>query len=141
MSFDPRQYGWVVADTNPFVHSVGQVWTRGVGAEMQHGLVVDASHGNHRAIAHGGVIMTLTECALSALASTLLGRPAKLLQLDVQFLSAGEQGEFLTVSGTTLRRSSSLVFLRGEVQADQKIVAAASGVWKTAPRPGAQSTA
>jgi len=135
---DPAADGWQRSEAGPFIATIGPMWRKGQQEGTLHGLLVDKRHGNHRTVAHGGVIMTLTEHALSVLAAEILGQgDAATLQLDVQFLSAGEQGDFLIASGTLLRRSSTLVFLRGEVRAGERLVAAANGIWKIAHPWGA----
>lgn len=136
MSFDPAADGWVPCSVGPFMTSLGTIWRKGEGEAIRFGMLAERRHGNHRDIVHGGVIMTLADFGLGSIMSELNGNNHQVtVQLDVQFLSAGEVGDFLVSEGEVLRRSSSLFFVRGTIFAlgtdPLRRVAAANGVWKT----------
>ncbi|MDX5499617.1 MAG: PaaI family thioesterase [Rhodobacterales bacterium] len=132
MTGDPASAGWLPSDAGPFSQEFGPVWQRTAPDGLSYGLLIEARHGNHMAVAYGGVVMALAEHAMAALAMQALGcRALRALQFDLQFLSPGAQGEMLIASGAVLRRSATLAFLRGEVRVGDRLVAAASGIWKT----------
>lgn len=135
MSFDPAADGWAQSTVGPFMSTLGPIWRKGTGEDIRYGLIAETRHGNHRGIVHGGVIMTLADFGLGSIMAELNGNNHQVtIQLDVQFLSAGEVGDFLVVGGQVLRRSSTLFFIRGTIGAADRLVASATGIWK-AVRP------
>jgi hypothetical protein len=48
----------------------------------------------------------------------------------MQFVTAGNLGEFIEVRPEVVRKASSLVFMRGDVMAGSRVVATATGIWK-----------
>jgi acyl-coenzyme A thioesterase PaaI-like protein len=57
------------------------------------------------------------------------------IQLDVQFVTAAEIGELLIGHSEVVRATSSLLFLRGTIAANGRMVATASGIWKRVRPP------
>ncbi len=56
------------------------------------------------------------------------------IQFEMQFLSSARIGEFIELRPEVVRRTASLVFLRGVLTADVRSVAAASGIRKRVRR-------
>jgi acyl-coenzyme A thioesterase PaaI-like protein len=58
-------------------------------------------------------------------------QPQATVQLDMQFLDAVQIGEFVECLAKVVRRTRSLVFMSGELVVGDRVVATATGVWKT----------
>ncbi|HZY21335.1 MAG TPA: hypothetical protein VFE80_02925, partial [Beijerinckiaceae bacterium] len=57
-------------------------------------------------------------------------KPVATIQFDMQFVSAGELGEFIEIAPEVVRRTASLVFMRGTLVSGERVVATCSGIWK-----------
>jgi len=58
-------------------------------------------------------------------------RPQATVQLNVQFIDAVQIGEFVEARCRVVRRTRALVFMSGELVVGDRVVATATGVWKT----------
>lgn len=132
--------GWKqVKSAGAFMDLVGPLWARreregegeGVGAAWRYGLLLTPRHLNPAGVVHGGLLETLMDHALSAIAWEAAGRvPCVSVQLDSHFLSAARAGEFIEASGLVVHRSQSMVFLRGGLCVAERQVMAAQALMK-----------
>jgi acyl-coenzyme A thioesterase PaaI-like protein len=56
--------------------------------------------------------------------------PQATIELNIRFIDAVELGEFMEIAPGIARKTRSIVFMRGTVTADGRIVATADGIWK-----------
>lgn len=98
-----------------------------IGLEAQEHLG-NAPFGN----IHGGAVMTFADMALGNGVGNAIGYDKHFVtaQLNVQFVSGGRCGEFITCSPEVVRETSSLVFVRGLIEANGRVVASADGIFK-----------
>lgn len=131
-----KSAGWTAHEVDGFTGVVGPFWTRGSGAESEIGLIAEQRHcNNHLGIVHGGVLMTFADLGLGlGVARALGGSHCATAQLQVQFVAAASIGAFITCRPELVRRSRHLVFVRGLIGADGRIVASADGIWKVLER-------
>jgi uncharacterized protein (TIGR00369 family) len=128
---DLQQVGWKQRALNGFIQTAGPLWTRKVGNLWQYGILTDASHANPANMVHGGVLTTLMDHTLSAIAWEAVGRrPCVTVQLDTQFLAPVVPGAFLKATGKVVRTSRSLVFMQGALLVDDDVVLTGSAVLK-----------
>lgn len=130
MQYDPSQDGWQPHPTGAFLTLVGPIWRRQDNGIPAFGLLAEPKHANHRGIVHGGMIMTLADYGIGMASAEIGSDSSVTVQLDVQFVSAAEIGEFIVSQHELVRRTSSLYFLRGKLLVGDRIVATASGIWK-----------
>lgn len=102
-------------------------------------LVVDDRHTNRHGVLHGGIAAMLLDNACGATASLTLDdsgrRPFLTISLNIDFVSAGRQGD-VTATGRIVGGGRSLLFVSGElVQDDGTLIATASGVFKRVNAP------
>lgn len=129
--FDPAREGWVLRSDEGFVGLVGPFWQRRDGDESNLGLLTEPKHRNRRGVVQGGVLMTLADRALGTAAWRETGhRPQATVQLDVHFVEKVAIGEFVEARCQVVRRTRSLVFMRGTLMVGSCIVATADGIWK-----------
>jgi len=124
--------GWTTIDADGFSTVVGTLWTRGAGTDLIVGFVADERHTNHHAgTVHGGALMTFADIALGVgVVKALGGTNCATAQLQLQFIAAGRTGQLITCRPEIIRQTSQLVFARGLLLADDKVVASADGIWK-----------
>ncbi|KHK91192.1 hypothetical protein LK12_09795 [Novosphingobium malaysiense] len=91
-------------------------------------------------IVHGGAMMTFADMALGCGVGHALrkgeplGDPAHsrfvTAQLQVHFVSAAQVGEFILCRPEVVRATSSMVFMRGLIEAAGRTVASVDGIFK-----------
>jgi uncharacterized protein (TIGR00369 family) len=131
--------GWQQSEAGGFTGYFGALWSRSTGDEHLVGMIVEPRHSNnHLGTVHGGVLMTLADLGLGIGVGRALGGPACVtISLQTQFVATAQIGEFLVCRPEVVRRSKSLVFVRGLICVDDRIVASSDGIWKVLePRPG-----
>jgi uncharacterized protein (TIGR00369 family) len=110
---------------------IGVPWSRREGEAWRYGLLTGDIHLNPQGVVHGGVLMSLTDHALSLLAWEAAGRaPCTTIQLNSHFLDAVRSGHFVWVEGEVTRRTRTLVFTRGTLLTRDGVVGAADGIWR-----------
>lgn len=123
--------GWEPFDGKGFVDLVGPLYCRrGEDGLRAFGFVATEKHANLIGLVHGGMLMTLADRALGVGAWDSAGGPCVTIQMDMQFLSAVKMGEFAEIAPELVRRTRSLVFLRGTVKVGERPTAMATGIWK-----------
>jgi len=102
----------------------GRVWATFAGSEQHEG---------YPDTLHGGLIAALLD---SAMTNCLFARGiiAVTARLNVRYLQPGQLGTPLDVVAALLRSSRSLHYLRGEVQQNGSVVAAATATFKDRTR-------
>lgn len=124
--------GWKRQEGTGFTRTAGPWWVRRGAHGRVLGLRVEAQHGNeHMGTVHGGVIMTLADNGLgAAVAHAIGGLHCVTISLQTQFVASARVGEFIHCEAEVVRRSRSLVFVRGLILAGDRTVASAEGIWK-----------
>jgi uncharacterized protein (TIGR00369 family) len=130
--WEPRYFGL----PDGYSALIGPLLTRRDAQGWASGVVVEAKHLNARGVVHGGLIASLADNALGMLVwETLDRKPCATVQLNVQYVAAGREGDFLVVRGEIVRATRSVVFVRGLVTAEERTIAMADGVWKRLGSP------
>ncbi len=131
MTIDPAREGWSIHRDEGFIDHVGPIWELADAESTRYGFVAQRKHANLLGVVQGGMLMTFADRALGLRAwEAAGGTPCVTVQFDMQFLSATRIGEFVELRPEVVRRTASLVFLRGMLAADSRTVASASGIWK-----------
>lgn len=80
---------------------------------------------------HGGCLLTLADTSLFIFALPLLkGAGVVTLQLDSQFVSRGRLGDAIYAEGGVVRAGASVIFVRGELKSEDRIILTYSGILK-----------
>jgi len=100
--------------------------------EFEYQAKIEEYHLNSGGITHGGYIMTLMDSGLGTAVFRLLGGEKRIatISLNVNFVAASHTGETLRGSARIIKKTRSMVFVRGELCVDDKIIATADGIWK-----------
>jgi len=124
--------GWARLPTINFSAAIGTAWMKGppgqrtVAIMAQEGIVND-----YGVVVHGGALMTFADMALGCGASDALdGGPLVTAQLAYQFAGGVKMGQLVTCEPEVVRKTSSLVFVRGLIKADGVVVGSVDGIFK-----------
>ena len=131
--------GWKLLETGGFIELVGPVYFQQNGEDIRYGFTTEARHKNRRGVVHGGVLAAFADRTLA-----MAGRrvnddlPQATIELSVRFIDAVQVGEFVASVSEVVRKTRSIIFVRGTLTVGSRIVATADGVWKVlASRPSA----
>ena len=125
--------GWRRLPTVRYTAAVGPSWMKLLDGTPIVGLEAQEHLGNDNlGIVHGGAIMTFADMALGCATAHALGGKANFVtaQMQVSFTAAAKIGEFITCQPEVVRKTSSLVFVRGLIVAGGRTVASADGMFK-----------
>ena len=139
--FDPAAHGWQPLPVGGFPAHVGPFWHRPAtssqppdepsDAPPRFAMLADARHLNIHGIVHGGMVMTFADTGLGITVWHAMGRrPCVTVQFGCQFLDAVQAGDFVELDAEILRRSSTVVFMRGTLRVGTRTTGAVEGVWK-----------
>jgi len=129
--FNPQEAGWKKLSVEGFFSTIGPLWARRAADTWEYGLQVQSQHHNGIGIAHGGMLMTLMDQAVSLIAWSAAGRiPCATIQLDTHFVAPAQAGDFIIAQAEVTRQTSSLIFLRGTLSVGGQIIMTAQGVMK-----------
>ena len=100
---------------------------------LRLGIRFASKHANSRGKAHGGMISTLADLAMgySLAFSEKPPRPFLTVNMNVDFLGHMEIGDWVEVSVVIDKKGQSMAFSRCEFETGGRIVARATGVFKT----------
>jgi uncharacterized protein (TIGR00369 family) len=124
---------WQELDTlkNPFLLLVGPLLRRRQGNKSEYAFRTTERHSNVNGVVHGGMLATFADQSLghTALQATGGCRIAT-IHLAVNFISGANVGELIQCRAEVIRKTYSLVFLRGEIYSDERTIATSEGIWK-----------
>jgi uncharacterized protein (TIGR00369 family) len=116
---------------DPFELFVGPVFERGDPPSRTFALPVDERHVNMRGIIHGGMLMTFADAAIGQAVWDFTDHaPSVTLNMQSQFLKPARAGDLIAVTPELIRKTRSLVFMRGDFKVGGETIFAATSVWK-----------
>ena len=116
---------------DPFELFVGPVYDRRSDEGRRFAFRVDERHVNLRGVLHGGMLMTFADLALGAAVWDATGNaPCVTLNMQTQFLKSAHTGDLVEVLPQLIRRTRSLVFMRGDFTVGGEVSMTASSIWK-----------
>ncbi len=100
--------------------------------EYEYRATIQDFHLNNNGITHGGFIMTLMDSGLGTSVYRSLGGDKKIatISLDVKFVAPSHKGDILVGSARIIKKTRSMVFVRGELQVEDHVIATGDGIWK-----------
>ncbi len=129
---DPAADGWEPDEDAGFLALVGPIWRRKSGETDRYAFVAEHKHHNRGGVVHGGMLMTFADRAIGrACRFANAHQPQATVQLDMHFVDAVEVGELVEAKCRVVRRTRALMFASAELTVGLRLVATASGVWKT----------
>ncbi|MCJ2118655.1 PaaI family thioesterase [Methylobacterium sp. J-001] len=134
--FNPTFEGWTTVEDKGFIAHVGPLHVR--DADGAYAFRAEQKHANLIGVVHGGMLMSFADRALGETAMRAAdGANCVTIQLEMKFIDVGRLGDWIEVHPQVVKRTGSLVFMRGDVREGTRLVASADGVWKILRRkPG-----
>jgi uncharacterized protein (TIGR00369 family) len=113
-------------------HNGGFHFRQIADSEYEYKATIQDFHLNSGGITHGGFIMTLMDSGLGTSVYQSLGGKHRIatISLDVKFVAPSHLGETLIGSAQIIKKTRSMVFVRGELFVADKVIATADGIWK-----------
>ena len=134
MPFDPLAAGWKpMRGMDGYPALIGPFWFRRDedGKGFRYGFPAEDRHLNMGGVVHGGMLMSFADDVLGMTVWEAAGRkPCTTVQLSTQFIAPVKLGEFVEGRAEVLRRTRSVVFVRGMLAVGERTVLHADGVWK-----------
>jgi uncharacterized protein (TIGR00369 family) len=130
--------GWSRWTDDPFEEAVGPFYFRtGPDGRPVTAFRAQPKHMNMGGRMHGGCLMAVADMALFAIAREAMGgQKGVTVALDSVFLDAGRVGDLVEATGEVTRAGGSLIFVRGQVAVESRMLLTFSGVIKKfRPRP------
>lgn len=116
---------------DPFELHFGPVYETGQRGARRFLLPVDERHVNMRGVIHGGMLMTFADFSLGqAVWDATDKAPSVTLNMQTQFLKPARAGDIVEVVPELVRRTKSLVFMRGDFTVAGEAIFAAASIWK-----------
>lgn len=124
-----------------FAEAVGPLFVSDT-EPARFGFLAEARHGNVRETVHGGMLMTLADqvLGLTVMRTVGLETPVVTVSLHCDFVSSVKPGDWIEGEATVTRTTASLVFVRGSLSLDERVVLSAAGVWKKLRRARPEGT-
>ncbi|MDP4002581.1 PaaI family thioesterase [Methylobacterium sp. NEAU K] len=135
-AFDPAAEGWAPVEDSGFIAHVGPLYIR--AADGAYAFRAEQKHANLIGVVHGGMVMSFADRALGQTAMRAAdGANCVTIQLEMKFIDVGRLGDWIAICPQVVKRTGSMVFMRGDVRDGERLVASADGVWKILRRrPG-----
>jgi uncharacterized protein (TIGR00369 family) len=128
-SRNPAAEGWTRVEDNGFIAHVGPLHVR--ERDGRYAFQADQKHANLIGVVHGGMLMSFADRALGETAMRAAdGANCVTIQLEMKFIATGRLGDWIEILPQVVKRTGSLVFMRGDVRHGGRILASADGVWK-----------
>ena len=106
--------------------------------DYQFKTTIKETHLNAAGITHGGFIAAVVDAGAGTAAHKVADNsPCVTISLELKFISPVKLGQELIGITKIQKKTKSMIFLTCELQASNKIVATASGIWKKLKLPGA----
>jgi len=116
---------------NTFEQLAGPIYEKGSGEDYVCAFRPAQQHTNRRGVIHGGMLFTLADHTLGNIVWDRVGqRPCATVSLNVDYVAGVRPGDWVECRGRITRETRSLVFIKGELMVDERIVMTATGVWK-----------
>ena len=133
--------GWEAFTDPGFIAHVGPVYHRTVEGRKEFAVRTDERHGNLVGIVHGGMLLTFADRALSIVVREACdGARAVTIEMSSQFVGAAQIGDLVETVPEIVRKTASLVFVRGTLTSGGRPLAAVTGIWKVLKdKPGDKS--
>ena len=110
---------------------IGPFLAKREGEAWRYGFLAEERHLNKGGVVHGGMLMSFADDAFGMTVWEAAGRQlCTTVQLNTQFVAPVRAGEFVESRAEVLRRTRTLIFMRGVLLVGDRTVIHADGVWK-----------
>lgn len=130
-TLDPAALGWTPLDDPAMPPVMLAMWRREEDEGFAFGFQTDEARNNGNGAVHGGILATFMDHTLGRVSRAAAGGvKVATIQLDLHYLAPARPGDFVEARGSVVRRTRSVIFVRGRLSVGGRDVLAASGIWK-----------
>ena len=133
---DLREAGWTEMEDSGFIGLVGPLWISPERPERRFGFVAEDKHRNRNGNVQGGMLMTFADRAMGfasrSVDPTIASQATATMTFD--FIDSGHIGDVIVIDCEVMRRTKTLVFMRGTLASGDRLIGTASGIWKIKTR-------
>ncbi len=127
--------GWRTWSRDSFETHNGPFWHRMEDdGSIRCAFRVEKKHLNGMRNVHGGAFMAFADYCLFAFAAPVLQGPGVTVGFSCEFLDAAREGELVEGTGEITRAGGSLIFLRGQLKSEKRLLFTFSGTIKRVKR-------
>lgn len=120
---------------DPHETNTGPFFWRKRNDQLRFAFVAERKHCNSGGIVHGGLLMTFADLMMCATATEgTADRGVFTVSFTADFMASGNEGELIKARAEVTRRTSQLVFIRGEIYTDERIILTCSSVLRRMQR-------
>jgi uncharacterized protein (TIGR00369 family) len=126
--------------SSPFMQHIatlGDVYFRESDGVMA--LLITPAHANMHAMAHGGLLATLADCALGSTVSRKSGSSVVTAQMSLEYMNAVNPGDWLEAHVQIDKQGKRLIYASCALKVEGRMMLRASGVFATLKAPGPTS--
>lgn len=92
-------------------------------------LLVTNEHANMHAIAHGGLLATLADCALGSTVARKVGTGVVTVQMSVDYMNAVKEGDWLEAHVHIDKQGRRLIYASCQLKVKDRVMLRATGVF------------
>jgi acyl-coenzyme A thioesterase PaaI-like protein len=116
---------------DPAEDHIGPFYYRLLDGEYEFAFLAGPEHANANDTLHGGVMMTFADYSLCMVATDgYENESCVTVSFSSEFIAAAEVGQVITCKAEVVRKTGSMVFVRGDVRAGEQILLNFSSVVK-----------
>ena len=127
---DPKLKGWrLYTEMSPYASLIGPVYIKETGGEKRCAFLVEEKHCNRAGFAHGGMLMSFADVALSHISEDP-GQPTASITFTFEFAAPAKAGDLVECRGDVVRKTRSLIFAHGQLLVGDRVIVNCSTVEK-----------
>ena len=129
--------GYTIYDPiDPFENRAGPYfWKQDGDGQHYFALRAEKRHCNTYGVVHGGVMMTMSDLCMAATSKAERNDAYVTVSFNSEFTDSGFEGDIIECQGELVRRTGSMAFIRGRIEAGGRTLFVYSGVMKKIRRP------
>jgi len=125
-----------LAGSDPAEDYIGPFYYKALDKGYEFAFRSARQHCNMTGIVHGGVLMTFADYCLCMVATDAYAEDCVTVSFNSEFVAAGEIDHMIQGAASVTLKTGSMVFVRGEITQDEKILMTFSGVVKRLRKKG-----
>ncbi len=131
----PEGYKQLVG-VSPAEDDIGPFYYKKSGSGLRMGFIAQHKNCNGLGTVHGGVLMCFADYAATMLALSGVRENCATISFTSDFMAGAKLGDWVEASGTVVKRTGSLTFIRGELFVGDELVLSFQGVMRRLKKRG-----
>jgi acyl-coenzyme A thioesterase 13 len=125
---------------DPFENGAGPFfWRQSEDGSHHFVMLAEARHCNTYGVVHGGLMMTMADLSMAATSKAERSDAYVTVSFNSEFIASGQAGDLIECRSELVRRTGTMAFVRGTVEAGGRTLLAFSGVMKRLRQRTAES--